>query len=197
MTGPVGTPPVRTGDAPVGAARAEVLAAADACVRAFGAHDTAAYFACFDPTATFLFHTTDRLLGSRAEYEAEWASWEAEGFRVLSCTSSEQRVDLLDSGAGGAVGTGDPGAVGAIAVLTHRVRTEVRPATGAEPEVTRERETIVWRRGTDGWLAVHEHLSARPRRLTTSRAPPDTRGAFPGSVRGRPHPRRHGPPVCC
>lgn len=135
-------------------ARSEVLAAAAACVRAFGAHDTAAYFACFDPAATFLFHTTDRLLGSRAEYEAEWASWEAEGFRVLSCVSSEQRVDLLGDGSGGAVGS--------VAVLTHRVRTEVRPASGADPEVTLERETIVWRRGPDGWLAVHEHLSPDP-----------------------------------
>jgi ketosteroid isomerase-like protein len=136
-------------------ARAEVLAAAAACVRAFGSHDTAAYFACFDPAATFLFHTTDRLLGSRAEYEAEWASWEAEGFRVLSCGSSEQRVDLIES-------IGALGALGSVAVFTHRVRTEVRPATGADPEVTHERETIVWRRGPDGWLAVHEHLSPDP-----------------------------------
>jgi hypothetical protein len=145
-------------------ARAEVLAAAATCVRAFGAHDTTAYFACFDPAATFLFHTTDRLLGSRAEYEAEWASWEAEGFRVLSCGSSEQRVDLIESI--GALGTDGPagpvGALGSVAVFTHRVRTEVRPATGADPEVTHERETIVWRRGPDGWLAVHEHLSPDP-----------------------------------
>lgn len=128
-------------------ARDEVLAAAAACVRAFGDHDTDAYFASFHPDATFLFHTTGRVLGSRAEYEAEWASWEADGFRVLGCTSSEQRVEVW----------------GGTAVLTHRVRTEVRPAADADPEVLLERETIVWHRDGDGtWLGVHEHLSVDP-----------------------------------
>lgn len=132
-------------------ARDEVLAAAAACVRAFGAHDTADYFAAFHPSATFLFHTTDRLLGSREEYEAEWAAWEGEGFRVLSCASSDQQVDVW----------------GDVAVLTHRVRTEVRAVGGdddSEPEVQHERETIVFRREPDGsWLGVHEHLSVDPR----------------------------------
>lgn len=125
----------------------EVLTAAAACVRAFGAHDTAAYFAAFHPCATFLFHTTERLLGSREEYEAEWATWEADGFQVLSCTSSDQQVDVWDD----------------VAVLTHRVRTEVRPTSDADPEVQLERETIVFRREPDGrWLGVHEHLSVDP-----------------------------------
>ena len=128
-------------------ARDEVLAAAAACVRAFGEHDTADYFAAFHPAATFVFHTTDRLLGSRQEYEAEWAAWEADGFRVLSCVSSEQQVDVW----------------GDVAVLTHRVRTEVRPAEDAGAEVQHERETIVFRREPDGrWLGVHEHLSRDP-----------------------------------
>jgi ketosteroid isomerase-like protein len=142
---PVGTPDRQS-------ATEDVLAASEACVAAFGAHQVDAYFACFEPSATFLFHTTDRLLRSRAEYEAEWATWEAEGFRVLSCVSSRQQVQLL----------GD-GAPGSVAVLTHRVRTEVRPGHGADPEVQHERETIVWRRGDDGrWRGVHEHLSPDP-----------------------------------
>lgn len=128
-------------------ARDEVLAAAAACVQAFGAHDTEAYFATFDPAATFLFHSSDRLLGSRAEYRTEWEAWEADGFCVLSCTSSEQQVDVW----------------GDVAVLTHRVRTEVRPAADAPGVVQHERETIVFRRQPDGrWLGVHEHLSVDP-----------------------------------
>ena len=104
--------PFRTADAD----RDEVLAAAAACVVAFGAHDTADYFDCFHPEATFLFHSTGRLLGSRAEYEAEWAAWESDGFRVLSCSSDDRRVDLW----------------GDVAVLSHRVRTVVRPSWDAE-----------------------------------------------------------------
>lgn len=127
--------------------RDEVLAAAAACVWAFGDHDTEDYFAAFHPAATFLFHGTDRLLGSREAYETEWAAWEADGFRVLACTSTEQQVEVW----------------GDVAVLTHRVRTEVRPALDAEPEVQHERETIVFRREPDGrWLGVHEHLSVDP-----------------------------------
>ena len=36
----------------------EVLAAARYLVQAFGRHDTAAYFGCFAPDATFIFHTS-------------------------------------------------------------------------------------------------------------------------------------------
>lgn len=126
--------------------RSEVLEAAADLVAAFGAHDRERYFAAFAPEATFLFHMTDRLLASRAAYEAEWASWEAGGFRVLSCTSIEPRVDIL---------TDD------VAVLTHRVRTQVR--FGAEAQDLAERETIVFRRASGGrWLGVHEHLSPEP-----------------------------------
>ena len=68
----------------------EVLAAADHLVRAFGSHDTAAYFACFDPGATFIFYTTPARLASRAEYEQLWRTWEREDeFRVLSCVSAQ------------------------------------------------------------------------------------------------------------
>ncbi len=126
--------------------RTEVLEAAAALVAAFGAHDVAGYFAAFDPDATFLFHTTPERLGSRAAYEREWRAWEAGGFRVLSCQSSEPRVDLVSAN---------------IAVFTHRVRTLTRDAAG-ERDLA-ERETIVFRRSEDGrWLGVHEHLSAEP-----------------------------------
>jgi ketosteroid isomerase-like protein len=130
----------------VSAAREEVAEAAAALVAAFGAHDVAGYFGRFAPEASFLFYTTPRLLGSRAAYEEEWRSWEAEGFRVLGCRSLEGEVQVL---------TDD------VAVFTHRVQTRVRTAEGEEDLA--ERETIVFRRGADGrWLGVHEHLSAEP-----------------------------------
>lgn len=126
------------------AALAGVGAAADALVAAFAAHDRDAYFAAFAPEATFVFHTSPRVLGSRAEYEQEWAMWEADGFHVESCESIERRIDLI---------TPD------VAVMTHRVRTRL---AGID-EVQRERETIVLRRTPENtWLAVHEHLSAEP-----------------------------------
>lgn len=125
-------------------ARSEALAAAQAVVAAFGSHDVAAYFAGFTPEATFLFHTEDALLGSRAAYQARWAEWETEGFRVLGCESVDPLVDLVADG---------------VAVFTHRVRTRL---AGVD-EVQRERETIVLVRQDDGrWLAVHEHLSPDP-----------------------------------
>ena len=119
----------------------EVLATAAALVDAFGRHDTAAYFAAFRPDATFLFHTHPEPLRSRAAYEELWASWERDGFRVLSCASAEQAVQDL----------------GDVAVFTHRVTTRVR--LGETEESLDERETIVFARTGDGWLAVHEHLS--------------------------------------
>lgn len=123
----------------------EVLAAARRLVEAFGSHRRADYFAAFAPDATFVFYTTPVVLGSRAAYEAEFDSWEADGFRVLSCESSDQRVQLA----------------GDCAVFTHRVAT--RATLGGETTVTDERETIVFRREPDGsWLAIHEHLSATP-----------------------------------
>lgn len=125
---------------------AEVGAAAAAIVAAFGAHDVDRYFAAFAPEATFLFYNAPSLLGSRSAYESEWRSWEADGFRVLSCSSLEPQVRLLSTD---------------IAIYTHRVRTRVRDADG-ERDLA-ERETIVFRRGADGrWLGVHEHLSPEP-----------------------------------
>jgi ketosteroid isomerase-like protein len=123
-----------------------VLAAARSLVEAFGRHDTRAYFDAFTPDATFLFHTTAERLGSRAEYERLWASWEREdGFRVLSCRSSNGQVRLV----------GGDGAV-----FSHDVETAV--STGGTTSTVRERETIVFQRSGGRWLAVHEHLSAAP-----------------------------------
>jgi uncharacterized protein (TIGR02246 family) len=129
---------------------AEVLDAARLLVEAFGAHDTAVYFASFAPEATFVFHTHPRPLRSREAYHELWTSWEQDGFRVVSCASTDQHVQVLS---------------GDVAVFTHRVHTVVR--TGAEEESLDERETIVFRRQGEGrWLAVHEHLS--PAAVATS-----------------------------
>jgi uncharacterized protein (TIGR02246 family) len=124
----------------------EVRRAADALVSAFGRSDLDAYFACFADDATFLFHTTDRLLRSTDEYRQEWVRWAAEdGFRVLGCDTTDTVVQV----------------VGDTAVLTHRVRTTVTTHQGRSE--LHERETIVFARQDDGrWLAVHEHLSPAP-----------------------------------
>lgn len=119
----------------------DVLSAAASLVDAFGRHDPDAYFAAFRPDATFCFYTHPQSLRSRAEYEQLWATWERDGFRVLSCASSEQQVQNLSD----------------VAVFTHRVATRVR--FGGVEQSLDERETIVFTRGASGWLAVHEHLS--------------------------------------
>ncbi len=122
----------------------DVGTAADALVAAFASHDRDAYFSSFAAEATFVFHTSAKVLTSRAEYEMEWAMWEADGFRVESCESRERRIDLLSPD---------------VAVMTHRVRTRLAGVV----ETQRERETIVFRLTRDGaWLAVHEHLSPDP-----------------------------------
>jgi ketosteroid isomerase-like protein len=132
----------------------EILAAADHLVRAFGSHDTAAYFGCFDPGATFIFYTTPARLGSRAEYEQLWRTWEREDeFRVLSCVSARPVVQEL----------------GDVGIFSHDVTTVVR--TRAGEETVSERETIVFRRAGGRWAAVHEHLSPRPEPATDPPAP--------------------------
>jgi len=130
--------------------QADVLEAARVLVEAFGAHDTEAYFASFAADATFVFYTHEEPLRSREAYRELWTGWEQDGFRVLSCASSEQHVQVLAAD---------------VAAFTHRVHTVVR--TGAAEESLDERETIVFRREAGGrWLAVHEHLS--PAAMATS-----------------------------
>ncbi|MET9511902.1 nuclear transport factor 2 family protein [Streptomyces flavidovirens] len=143
-----------------GDAEAEVRAAAANLVAAFGAHDTDRYFAAFAEDATFLFPAEPRFLATRAEYEERWRAWEADGFRVLDCRTSDTDVRLVGEG---------------MALLTHRVRTRLRVKGAGEPaeqgagkaageeEELRERETVVFRRAPDGrWLVIHEHLSPEP-----------------------------------
>jgi ketosteroid isomerase-like protein len=118
---------------------------AESLVAAFAASDAPAYFGHFHPDATFLFHDTPGLVASRAEYEALWTDWEQhDGFRVLACESSDQRVQEY----------------GGLAVFTHSVRTR-RVVAGQEEEL-RERETIVLVRDGESWTCVHEHLSPDP-----------------------------------
>lgn len=121
-----------------------VLDAADAIVDDFGHHRTEAYFAGFAEDATFVFHTADRRLESRAEYEALWAQWEGEdGFRVHACRSSDRRVQVL----------------GDTAIFTHSVDSRIE--LGGQVDDVTERETIVFAHRDGRWVAVHEHLSPR------------------------------------
>lgn len=122
-----------------------VVDASKAIVSAFGQDDPDAYFKLFAPDATFIFHTTQRRLEDRRAYELEWTKWRRDlGFRVRSCTSSNQRVQLF----------------GKLAILSHDVRTEI--TTNEGDAILMERETIVFHRRGDRWIAVHEHLSPRP-----------------------------------
>lgn len=120
---------------------AAVEAAAAAIVDAFAATDTERYFAAFAPDATFIFHTEAARLDSRAAYEHIWAEWLESGWRVLSCASTDSRVQVFDGGG----------------IFTHTVDTAVRTADGDESY--RERETIVFTLQGDQLIAVHEHLS--------------------------------------
>ncbi len=124
---------------------ADVVAASKAIVTAFGRNEPSTYFALFDSAATFIFYTTPQRLESRAAYEKEWAAWRRDlGFRVRSCTSSDQRVQVLDN----------------VAILTHFVQTDITTTQG--DTTLHERETIVFHRKRGKWIAVHEHLSPRP-----------------------------------
>jgi ketosteroid isomerase-like protein len=118
--------------------------AAESLIGAFAGHDPERYFAAFAPEATFIFHNVPQVLGSRAAYEQLWRSWEADGFHVRSCVSSDARIQLVGVD---------------VAVFTHHVTT----ALDGVDAVQRERETIVLERQADGrWLGVHEHLSPLP-----------------------------------
>lgn len=120
-----------------------VLAAAAKIVDDFGHHRTADYFAGFAADATFMFYTHTERLESRAAYETLWAKWESEdGFKVHGCRSSHQKVQLIGDDA---------------AVFTHLVSSDIE--FGGEVSTVEERETIVFAKHGDHWLAVHEHLS--------------------------------------
>ena len=113
-------------------------------VQAFGTHDPQRYFSFFSEDASFIFYTHPEVLTSRAQWEQLWAHWEVDlGFRVHSCRSHDGVVQMIGEKA---------------AVFRHRVESviEVEGAT----DTVWERETIVFERIGETWLAVHEHLSA-------------------------------------
>ena len=120
-----------------------VLQAAAELVNAFATNDSARYFAAFSEDASFVFHSCDDVLPNLAAYRERWASWQAESFTVLACTSSAPLLTLH----------------GDSAIFIHDVSTHLRIA-GSETH-SRERETIIFRRQPDSgrWLACHEHLS--------------------------------------
>lgn len=121
----------------------EVAAAAAELVTAFAEGRRDDYFAAFASEATFIFPTTASRLESIKQYREQWRKWESEdGFRVLDCVSSNQLVQVLGDGAG---------------IFVHDVETRVQ--VGGAEDTLRERETIVFTRRGDRWLAVHEHLS--------------------------------------
>lgn len=121
-----------------------VQQAANELIAAFASNDTDAYFAAFSEDATFLFYTLPAPLLSRAAYRQVWAEWQADGFAVLDCQSSNVHISLQ----------------GEVAVFMHDVATRVR--FGSEENRFRERETIVFRNAGGRWMACHEHLSAQP-----------------------------------
>lgn len=122
----------------------DVEQAAAAIVAAFARTDTDAYFAGFDPRATFLFHTEPAALPDRAAYERLWAEWREAGWRVVECASTNRAVTTFDGGA----------------VFTHNVRTVTETPDGRDE--TRERESIVFTFDGDELRAIHEHLSPAP-----------------------------------
>lgn len=121
-----------------------VQQAANDLVAAFACNDTDAYFAAFSEDATFLFYTLPAPLLSRAAYREVWAGWQADGFAVLDCQSSNPHINLQ----------------GDVAIFMHDVSTRVR--FGTEENQFQEQETIVFRHDGTRWLACHEHLAARP-----------------------------------
>jgi uncharacterized protein (TIGR02246 family) len=124
----------------------EIRGALTELVSAFGNDDTEAYFRAFAPDAIFVFYTEPSVLVGRDQWRALWDQWHRDGFRVLSCESSNVQVAITEPNMG---------------FIVHEVHTEV--LMDGEKNLLHERETIVFRREDDGrWRAVHEHLSPLP-----------------------------------
>lgn len=120
----------------------EITSAAERIVAAYSAMDEDAYFASFDPQATFIFHGTPERLTSREDYKAQWRIWVSEGWKVISCHSSDPFIQIY----------------GTTAVFSHSVATTTEEQ--GQPATAMERETIVFTRaGSGAIMAVHEHLS--------------------------------------
>ena len=121
----------------------QVQLAAQRLVDAFSRNDASAYFASFTEDATFVFHNMEQPLLSRHAWFTQWTDWQKEGGAIIKCVSSNQHVQI----------NGD------VAIFFHDVDTLVQ--SGGQQRRLAERETIIFRRTQQGWLACHEHLSAR------------------------------------
>ncbi|MBA1198608.1 nuclear transport factor 2 family protein [Pseudomonas plecoglossicida] len=119
----------------------QVSQAAAELVAAFASNDTQRYFACFSEDASFVFHTLPQPLFSRQQYQTLWQQWQADGFKVLDCQSSNASITLQ----------------GELAIFIHDVDTRI--SLNGEEQQLAERETILFRRHDSRWLACHEHLS--------------------------------------
>lgn len=119
----------------------QVSQAAAELVAAFASNDTQRYFACFSEDAIFVFHTLPQPLFSRQQYQTLWQQWQADGFKVLDCQSSNASITLQ----------------GELAIFIHDVDTRI--SLNGEEQQLAERETILFRRHDYRWLACHEHLS--------------------------------------
>ncbi len=124
-------------------AQIDAMNAIEKLISSFSKYDKKEYFSAFSNDATFLFYNQERLLTSKAEYEAQWSKWEREGqFEVLSCSSSNRNLQVIDN----------------VAIFTHWISIEVGFESGND--ISNERETIVLHKNDSGcWLAVHLHLS--------------------------------------
>ena len=117
-----------------------VREAYDQLMKAFASGDLEKYFACFHEDASFLF-PGEPLLEPRSAYRSKWLRWKDEGVRVAEVVADDVRVRLF----------------GDTAVVTHHIVTTV--TVGGNSTVDRERESIIFTRTEEGWLAIHEHLS--------------------------------------
>lgn len=122
---------------------ARVHAIAKQLVTAFAHNDTAAYFDFFTPDASFVLYNHSSTLHSRQAYLEQWTIWQNDGFEIIDCHSSDAHIQLYDN----------------IAIFYHKVDTKIH--CDGKIQHLKERETIIFRHTSTGWLACHEHLSAR------------------------------------
>ncbi|MGV9712986.1 nuclear transport factor 2 family protein [Gordonia sp. NPDC003424] len=116
------------------------LAALDDLVAVFAANDEDAYFDSFATTARFVLPDTSPVALSVDEYRTLWREWRADGWRVVTCTSTDRQVTCA----------------GDTAVVTHRVTTALGDGT-----TLNERETVIIDLSAEPKpLVMHEHLSS-------------------------------------
>lgn len=130
-----------TDESSTSVALGHVREAYDRLMNAFTKGAADEYFACFHEDASFVF-PGEPVLEPRAAYRSTWSRWEREGVRFTEVFADDVRIRVF----------------GDTAVVTHRIATTV--TTGGNPRVDHERESIIFARSAERWLAVHEHLSA-------------------------------------